>query len=335
MVRRTWTSRLLLALNSGFITVAVILGTGILGLPIKMSKSGFGPFLTTFLLCLFMQLAVGIVFVEILQRADVKLQIRALALVGGGGGGAGGGGGGGGGGGEGGGGEGEGEGSTGQSQSDSVERSLLADSEGIEDGFANDSSTVAEKSADAGEEQQQQEQQRQQQHHHEPGKVDLHSIGALYLESEFARFAFDTVVMMHFISVLVSYGLAGPEAIGNLIGVPYGYLIFPFIVILATIVLVFGDAVQPFVSGLTVFKCIILVVVIGAMGFVAAAVQEVGFACRYEYVILHLVSSTGHTHPQPPPHALTLPPNPQAPFGRLEPSDGALSHWNRRARRFH
>ena len=80
---------------------------------------------------------------------------------------------------------------------------------------------------------------------------------------------------MHFVSVLVSYGLAGPEAIGNLVGVHYSYLIFPFIVILAMTVLVFGDAVQPFVSGLTVFKCIILVVVIGAMGVVAATVQQV------------------------------------------------------------
>ena len=74
---RSFLSRVALALNSGFITVAVILGTGILGLPIKMSESGFGPFLGTFSVCLCMQLAVGVVFVELLQRADVSLQIRA------------------------------------------------------------------------------------------------------------------------------------------------------------------------------------------------------------------------------------------------------------------
>ena len=93
-------------------------------------------------------------------------------------------------------------------------------------------------------------------------------------------------VILHFVSVLVSYGLAGPEAIGNLIGVNYGYLIFPFIAFLALTVLLFGDAVQPFVSGLTILKCTILVIVIGAMGFVAATVKEVRFEHAYSGGIL-------------------------------------------------
>ncbi len=154
---RSFVSRLLLALNSAFITVAVILGTGILGLPIKMSKSGFSPFLLTFVLCLAMQLSVGIVFVELLQRADVKLQLLALPS--------------------------SQEHKDKPATLDSVEQSLLSDTSSAEDSSSDVSKEQTKLS----------EQTEGKGHHHEPGKVDLHSLGALYLESDFARLAFDTV----------------------------------------------------------------------------------------------------------------------------------------------
>ena len=40
---------------SFFVTVATILGTGILGLPVKSGPSGFTPFVSTFSVCLVMQ----------------------------------------------------------------------------------------------------------------------------------------------------------------------------------------------------------------------------------------------------------------------------------------
>ena len=43
------------AANCFFITVASILGTGILGLPVKLGKSGFWPFFALFVVCLLMQ----------------------------------------------------------------------------------------------------------------------------------------------------------------------------------------------------------------------------------------------------------------------------------------
>lgn len=52
------------------VAVATILGTGILGLPVKLADSGFAPFLPTFAACLVMQVSVVVLMVEILQRAE-------------------------------------------------------------------------------------------------------------------------------------------------------------------------------------------------------------------------------------------------------------------------
>ncbi|CDF39737.1 unnamed protein product [Chondrus crispus] len=51
------------------VSIATILGTGILGLPVSLHSSGIRPFFLTFTLALFAQLAVVIATVEVLQRA--------------------------------------------------------------------------------------------------------------------------------------------------------------------------------------------------------------------------------------------------------------------------
>ncbi|KAM9944214.1 hypothetical protein ACTFIT_008802 [Dictyostelium discoideum] len=52
-----------------FIVIASVLGTGILGLPVKLSQSGFTPFVSSYTLCFFMQLISMFFLIEILQRA--------------------------------------------------------------------------------------------------------------------------------------------------------------------------------------------------------------------------------------------------------------------------
>ena len=59
--------------NTVFITVSVILGTGILALPVSLSTCGITPFLPSFTLCLFMQLSVVFLMVELLQRTHAEL----------------------------------------------------------------------------------------------------------------------------------------------------------------------------------------------------------------------------------------------------------------------
>ncbi|KAK3738367.1 hypothetical protein QZH41_010677 [Actinostola sp. cb2023] len=67
-------SKLLTYLQCYFVTIAAILGTGILGLPVKLSNSGFTSFVVVFVLGFFAQVLVIYYFVEILQKAVVIKQ---------------------------------------------------------------------------------------------------------------------------------------------------------------------------------------------------------------------------------------------------------------------
>jgi len=62
------------------VTIASVLGTGILGLPVKTSESGFYPFLCVFVLVLLFELAIIAYFVDLLQqtRAITRLGITSL-----------------------------------------------------------------------------------------------------------------------------------------------------------------------------------------------------------------------------------------------------------------
>lgn len=48
-------------LNVYFIVIASVLGTGILGLPVKLAHSGFTPFIVSYTLCFFMQVCKNII----------------------------------------------------------------------------------------------------------------------------------------------------------------------------------------------------------------------------------------------------------------------------------
>lgn len=55
-----------------FVTIATILGTGILGLPVKLARSGLYPFLISFIFGFFMQVLLIYFFTELLQRCHAK-----------------------------------------------------------------------------------------------------------------------------------------------------------------------------------------------------------------------------------------------------------------------
>jgi hypothetical protein len=57
-------------ISTFFLTVATVLGTGILALPVKLEKSGFFPFLSSFTVGLFAQCLVLIYMVELLQKTQ-------------------------------------------------------------------------------------------------------------------------------------------------------------------------------------------------------------------------------------------------------------------------
>ena len=60
------------------ITVATILGTGILALPAELFNSGLAPFVFIFVVCLCMQISVVYLMVELLQHAHVELASEAM-----------------------------------------------------------------------------------------------------------------------------------------------------------------------------------------------------------------------------------------------------------------
>jgi len=62
---------LFIYISTFFIVIATVLGTGILGVPVKLAKTGFYPFFVTYSICFLMQCLVLFFIVELLQRAKV------------------------------------------------------------------------------------------------------------------------------------------------------------------------------------------------------------------------------------------------------------------------
>jgi amino acid permease len=64
-------------INAFFLIIASVLGTGILGLPVKLSKSGFTPFVASYGFCFLMQVILILFMTEIMQRGKL-LNIRRM-----------------------------------------------------------------------------------------------------------------------------------------------------------------------------------------------------------------------------------------------------------------
>ncbi|CAL1545531.1 unnamed protein product [Lymnaea stagnalis] len=60
-------SEIVIYLQAYFVTIATILGTGILGLPVTLTHSGFYPFLISFIIDAFAQSLLIHFFMELLQ----------------------------------------------------------------------------------------------------------------------------------------------------------------------------------------------------------------------------------------------------------------------------
>ena len=278
------------------LTVATILGTGILALPVKLSDSGFGPFMATFTVCLLMQLFIVFFMIHLLQEAAVRLyqdaergvgaELNEVNLLGA---------------------DGErGRGSDAdlleqdrESIATRPERMLsaaeLSDSEDeapvagskvrtlkLSDVRLSDTSRLdggedvddaAASSADA-----------------QPplviGRIsrsetraplaqgpDLHLLGKLFLNRPMG-IAFDTAVMLHFVAILVAYTLAGAQAYGDLLNVSF-VVIIPFFALALTSLVLFGDRfLSHIIASMTMFKGGLLIVMVGIVGYVAGQVNE-------------------------------------------------------------
>jgi hypothetical protein len=195
-----------------FLTVATILGTGILALPVELFSSGVTPFIFIFIVCLCMQISVVYLMVELLQQSHVALTADKLGIAA-------------------------------MNIFDELKSEITNDGE--KDHF-DDNATEGEYTP------------------------DLHRIGRLFIPNLWLARTFDVAVILHFVAVLISYALAGPQAYADLLQIEdYRVLIIPYSILYTLFILLSGDLIKPLISILTVFKMLALVCVLVAVSVVA------------------------------------------------------------------
>ncbi|XP_075258078.1 uncharacterized protein LOC142350050 isoform X2 [Convolutriloba macropyga] len=233
---------LLLYIQFYFITIATILGTGILGLPVTLAHSGFIPFLVPFIGSYLMQCILMLVFTELLQIAyfhkmqqqskvphsasGSNVKFEALPVI-----------------------ENEhpmaGTTSANEDQTDDSDApTVLSDEFDFESHLADNLDIPVV-------------------------KPNLHMIGELFLNSVGA-FCFDIVLGISFVSVLISYALAGSQAFADILGLNRIAMIPVFCFVLTVVVVFLQFLVQPVISLLTLIKgcmfaaCVVITFLVGA-----------------------------------------------------------------------
>ncbi|KAK5906675.1 hypothetical protein CesoFtcFv8_004600 [Champsocephalus esox] len=235
---RQWSLRFVY-LQCYFLTIATILGTGILGLPVTISHAGLVPFLFSFLVGFFVQALLIYLFVELLQKCQV-VQLESLK--------------------------------TGVAEC-IVMDPVGGEAAGTEEEDDDDSENAQ---ADTGLLQPDAVSLHDQSESLEP---NLHLLGYLFLSRPMSH-AFNFIILFQFISIGISYVLAGSEAYAALLNVSHIYVIPAFTWILTLAILVAHTVIQPITSLLTLLKGILLIVTV-AVTF--AVGSEVGLQSSSDF----------------------------------------------------
>ncbi|XP_051957086.1 uncharacterized protein si:ch211-51h4.2 [Xyrauchen texanus] len=218
---RPWKLRLIY-LQCYFLTIAAILGTGILGLPVTIARAGLVPFLISFLTGFLVQALLIYLFVDLLQKCRLA-QLEAVKTA-------------------------------------ETEIILMEDVGSEEPPTLN---TEEEEDGDEGAEadmgllQRDTTAQRQE----EELQPNLHMLGVLFLGKHTSR-AFNFVLLFQFVSIGISYVLAGSEAYAALFHTSHVYLIPAFTWTLSLGILLAQVIIQPIMSLLTLLKGILLVITV-------------------------------------------------------------------------
>jgi amino acid permease len=228
-----------------FLTVATTLGTGILGLPVRLSQSGLGPTIFVLTVVLFMQLAVAALMTELLQRAsaisaDTAIASSGLSSI-------------------------HEDVETDETNSPEIERKESDIQDNMEDvtrsenNLAPVSKRVTPKNRAASIVAQSLEQ------------LSMHTLSHLFLTPTYARL-FDWCVLLHFGSILTSYVLAGSLAFARLflLESSSSYFVAPFSILLTIFLIVFSKRIAVIVSALTAAKLALILLVAVAVGAIAA-----------------------------------------------------------------
>ncbi|KAF0973176.1 hypothetical protein FDP41_008383 [Naegleria fowleri] len=232
-----------------FVSIATILGTGILGLPVKLYQTGFWPFFSTFVVCFIMQAMIILYLTEILQKTELimkeehgkKESLEEENIV---------------------------QEKT-REDVDDLTRTNDDQEEPFETTQENVATTVQVKEENK-----------------EPVvfEPDLHTIGRLFLNRAL-QILFDFSVIIHFISILISYSIAGPIAIASLFNIKdyYPYFIPAFVLILTIFVLLLERFLSHIISAATIFKGALLLIMVGLVGFISGQ-TKLEFTDNFQYI---------------------------------------------------
>ncbi|KAG2374259.1 hypothetical protein C9374_010829 [Naegleria lovaniensis] len=236
-----------------FVSIATILGTGILGLPVKLYQTGFWPFFSTFIICFIMQAMIILYLTEILQKTELIMK------------------------------EEHGKKESLEEENIMQEKTSEQDVEDITHTNSNDQEEeepietieqVGTTSVPVKEE------------NKEPivFEPDLHTIGRLFL-NRVLQILFDFSVIIHFISILISYSIAGPIAIASLFNIKdyYPYFIPGFVLILTIFVLLLERFLSHIISAATIFKGALLLIMVGLVGFISQQ-TKLNFTDNFQYI---------------------------------------------------
>ena len=102
---------------------------------------------------------------------------------------------------------------------------------------------------------------------------DLHTAGRMLLP-RWAAAIYDLSLLVHFITILISYGLAGSQAYGQLLGLRPALIVWPFVVVGSLIVSLLHGALRAIISALTFAKGSLLLLLVGLTAAIGAVVGE-------------------------------------------------------------
>ncbi|XP_032887163.1 uncharacterized protein LOC116979633 isoform X1 [Amblyraja radiata] len=226
-----WKLRLVY-LQCYFLTIAFILGTGILGLPGTVAHAGLQPFLVSFITGFFMQVLLIYLFVDLLQRCHAaQLEAVKQFVV-----------------------EMQDVGDQGPVPGSTVD-------EGEEEDDAEDADHVLL--------QQTVEVDRSVKDH----SPNLHMLGVLFLNKYLSSF-FSILLILQFVSIGISYVLAGSEAFGELLHIRHVYIIPFFTWILSLGIILAQVIIQPITSILTIAKGTLLVITVMVIFVVGSEIHQ-------------------------------------------------------------
>ncbi|XP_064791511.1 uncharacterized protein si:ch211-51h4.2 [Oncorhynchus masou masou] len=231
---KPWKLRLIY-LQCYFMSIATILGTGILGLPVTIAHAGLMPFLVSFIIGFFVQALLIYLFVDLLQRCQV-VQIESLKTT---------------------------ETERILMQDVGLEEPVLTNTEEeeeeVEDGEEADTGLLQQDAA--------------RQTLEEKLQPNLHVLGLLFLSKPMSH-AFNFILLFQFVSIGISYVLAGSEAYAALLHVSHIYVIPGFTWTLSLGILLAQMVIQPITSLLTLLKGIMLIITVAVTFALGSEVQQ-------------------------------------------------------------